>query len=152
VKKELDVLFEAGRGACASLQIAKSSELTAMEIAAKLKLVPGLVKDWKHSAARDGTRTTLKLAKAHYPELSLDLITSGMPKTNEDGMLVDEAAIRHSVLGYNQLCTMGTQMNVHYEPHIQPGSPSGGGASAAISDTAEAADGGNGATSAPVDP
>jgi hypothetical protein len=93
VKKELDVLFEAGGGACTSLQIAKSSELTAMEIAAKLKLVPGLVKDWKHSAARDGTRTMLTLAKAHYPELSLDLITSGMPKTNEDRTLADEAAI-----------------------------------------------------------
>jgi hypothetical protein len=39
------------RGACASLEIAKYLELTAMEIAGMLKLVPGLVEDWKHSAA-----------------------------------------------------------------------------------------------------
>jgi hypothetical protein len=41
VKKELDVLFDAGRGACASLQIAGSSKLTTMELAEKLKLIPG---------------------------------------------------------------------------------------------------------------
>jgi hypothetical protein len=34
------------------------------------------------------------LAKAHYPDLSLDLVTSGIPKVNEDGTLVDEPAIK----------------------------------------------------------
>jgi hypothetical protein len=41
------------------------------------------------------------LAKAHYPELDLDLITSGIPEGGEDGAPVDEAAIRQSVLGYD---------------------------------------------------
>jgi hypothetical protein len=50
VKKELDGLFDVGSGACASLQMARSSELTAMELAEKLKLVPGLVEDWKKFA------------------------------------------------------------------------------------------------------
>jgi hypothetical protein len=48
------------------------------------------------------------LAKAHYPELDLDLITSGIPESNEDGTPVDEAAIRQSMLGYDQLCALGT--------------------------------------------
>jgi hypothetical protein len=42
------------------------------------------------------------LAKAHYPELDLDLITSGIPEGGEDGAPVDEAAIRQSMLGYDQ--------------------------------------------------
>jgi hypothetical protein len=37
-------------GVCASLHIAKSLELPAMDIAVKLKLVPGLVEDWKMTA------------------------------------------------------------------------------------------------------
>jgi hypothetical protein len=68
VKKELDSLFGAGCGACASLQIAGSSTLFAIELKAKLKLVPGLVADWNKSAAQGGARTALTLAKAHYPE------------------------------------------------------------------------------------
>jgi hypothetical protein len=34
------------------------------------------------------------LAKAHFPELDLDLITSGIPESGEDRALVDKAAIR----------------------------------------------------------
>jgi hypothetical protein len=60
----------------------------------KLLLVSGLVADWKQSSARGGARTALILAKAHYPELNLDLITSGIPESSEDGALVDEVAIR----------------------------------------------------------
>jgi hypothetical protein len=60
------------------------------------------------SAARGGARTALTLAKAHYPELSLDLVTSGIPKVNEDGTSVDEPAIRQSVLGYDHMCALGT--------------------------------------------
>jgi hypothetical protein len=41
------------------------------------------------------------LAKAHYPELDLDLITSDIPESGEDGAPVDKAAIRQSVLGYD---------------------------------------------------
>jgi hypothetical protein len=63
--------------------------------------MPGLVADWKQSSARGGARTALTLAKAHYPELDLDLITSGIPKSSKDGAPVDEAAIRQSVLGYD---------------------------------------------------
>jgi hypothetical protein len=48
------------------------------------------------------------LVKAHYPELDLDLVTSGILESGEDGASVDEAAIRQSVLGYDQLCAMGT--------------------------------------------
>jgi hypothetical protein len=33
------------------------------------------------------------LAKAHYPELDLDLITSDILESGEDGAPVDEAAI-----------------------------------------------------------
>jgi hypothetical protein len=44
-----------------------------------------LVEDWKKSAARGGARTTLTLAKAHYPELSLDLVTSRVLETYDDG-------------------------------------------------------------------
>jgi hypothetical protein len=123
-KKELDGLLNAGSQACGSLQIAGSSSLTAIGLTKKLLLVPGLVADWKQSSARDGARTTLTLAKAHYPELDLDLITSGIPESGEDGAPVDEAAIRQSVLGYNQLCALGTQLNVYYEAYDMPGSPS----------------------------
>jgi hypothetical protein len=60
------------------------------------------------------------LAKAHYPELDLDLITSGILESGEDGAPVDEAAIRQSVLGYDQLCALGTQLNVYYEAYDLP--------------------------------
>jgi hypothetical protein len=95
-KKELDGLLNAGRQACGSLQIAGSSGLSAIGLTKKLLLVPGLVVDWKQSSARGGARTALTLAKAHYPELELDLdlITSGILESGEDGAPVDEAAIR----------------------------------------------------------
>jgi hypothetical protein len=64
------------------------------------------------------------LAKAHYPKLDLDLITSDIPESGEDGAPVDEAAIWQSVLGYDQLCAMGTQLNVYYEAYDLPGSSS----------------------------
>jgi hypothetical protein len=145
VKKELDVLFDAGHGACTSLQIAGSSKLTAMELAEKLKLVP-LVEDWKKSAARGGARTALTLGKAYYPELILDLVTSGVPETYDDRAPMDETAIWQSMLGYDQLCAIGTQLDVYYEAYALPDSPSN--ASAAVSKAAEAGDGGDGVTSA----
>jgi hypothetical protein len=100
VKKELDGLLYAGCQACGSLQIAGSTSLSAIGLTKKLLLVPRLVADWKQSSARGGARTALTLAKAHYPELDLDLITSGIPESGEDGAPVDEAAIRQSVLEY----------------------------------------------------
>jgi hypothetical protein len=145
-KKELDGLLNAGRQACGSLQIAGSSDLTAIGLTKKLLLVPGLVADWKHSSARGGARTALTLAKAHYPELGLNLITSGIPESSEDGAPVDEAAIRQSVLGYDQLCALGTQLNIYYEACDLPGSPSQ--ASASVSAAVEGADGGDDTTSA----
>jgi hypothetical protein len=123
-KKELDGLLNAGRQACGSLQIAGSASLSAIGLTKKLLLVPGLVVDWKQSSARGGARTALTLVKAHYPELDLDLITSGIPESGEDGAPVDEAAIRQSVLGYDQLCALGTQLNIYYEAYDLPGSPS----------------------------
>jgi hypothetical protein len=107
-KKELDGLLNARRQACGSLQMAGSTSLSAIGLTKKLLLVPGLVADWKQSSARGGARTALTLARAHYPELDLDLITSGIPESGEDGAPVDEAAIRQSVLGYDQLCALGT--------------------------------------------
>jgi hypothetical protein len=107
-KKELDGLLNMGCGACGSQQIAGASSLSAIGLTKKLLLVPGLVADWKQSSARGGARTALTLAKAHYPELDLDLITSGIPESNEDGTLVDEAAIQQSMLGCDQLCALGT--------------------------------------------
>jgi hypothetical protein len=145
-KKELDGLLNAGRQACGSLQIAGSSDLTAIGLTKKLLLVPGLVADWKQSSTRGGARTALTLAKAHYPELDLDLITSGIPESSEDGAPVDEAAIRQSVLGYDQLYTLGTQLNVYYEAYDLPGCPSQ--ALASVSAAAEGADGGDDTTSA----
>jgi hypothetical protein len=79
------------------------------------------------------------LAKAHYPELDLDLITFGIPESNEDGTLMDKAAIRQSMLGYNQLCALGMQLNIYYEAYDLPGSPSH--ASASVSAAVDAADG-----------
>jgi hypothetical protein len=87
------------------------------------------------------------LVKAHYPELDLDLVASGIPESNDEGSPVDEAAIRQSVLGYDQLCALGTQLNVYYEAYDLPGSQSH--ASPSISGAADTADGGDGATSAP---
>jgi hypothetical protein len=78
-QKELDGLLNAGCQACGSLQIAGSSSLTTIGLTKKLLLVSGLVADWKQSSAQGGARTALTLAKAHYPELDLDLITSGIP-------------------------------------------------------------------------
>jgi hypothetical protein len=146
MKKELDGLLNAGHQACGSLQIAGASTLSAIGLTKKLLLVPRLVADWKQSSAWGGARTELTLAKAHYPELDLDLITSGIPESNKDGTPVDEAAIRQSVLGYDQLCALGTQLNVYYEAYDLPGSPSQ--ASASISAAADGADGGGDATSA----
>jgi hypothetical protein len=85
VKKELDGLLNASRQACGSLQISGSSNLTAIGLTKKLLLVPGLVADWKQSFARGGARTALTLAKAHYPELDLDLITSDILESGKDG-------------------------------------------------------------------
>jgi hypothetical protein len=145
-KKELDGLLNAGRQACDSLQTAGSSSLTAIGLTKKLLLVPGLVADWKQSSTRGGAKTALTLAKAHYPELDLDLITSSIPESGEDRAPVDEAAIRQSVLGYDQLCALGTQLNVSYEAYDLPRSPSQ--ASASVSAAAVGADGGDDATSA----
>jgi hypothetical protein len=86
------------------------------------------------------------LAKAHYPELDLDLITSGIPESGEDGASVDEAAIQQSVLGYDQLCALGTQLNVYYEAYDLPGSPSQ--ASVSVSAATASADGGDDVSSA----
>jgi hypothetical protein len=52
------------------------------------------------------------------------MITSGIPESSEDGAPMDEAAIRQSMLGYDQLCALGTQLNVYYEAYDLPGSPS----------------------------
>jgi hypothetical protein len=52
---------------------------------------------------------------------------------------VDEAAIHQSVLGYDQLCALGTQLNVYYEAYDLPGSPSQ--ASASVSTATAGADG-----------
>jgi hypothetical protein len=145
-KKELDGLLNAGRQVCGSLQIAGSAGLSAIGLTKKLLLVPGLVADWKQSSAWGGTRTALTLAKAHYPELDLDLITSGIPESGEDGAPVDEAAIRQSVLGYDQLCALGTQLNVYYEAYDLPGSPSQ--ASASVSAATAGADGSDEVSSA----
>jgi hypothetical protein len=93
-KKELDGLLNAGRQACRSLQIAGSASLSSIGLTKKLLLMPGLVAGWKQSSAWGGARTALTLAKAHYPKLDLDLITSGIPESGEDGAPVDEAAIR----------------------------------------------------------
>jgi hypothetical protein len=146
VKKELDGLLNAGRQACGSLQIAGSSSLTAIGLSKKLLLVPRLVVDWKQSSARGGARTALTLEKAHYPKLDLDLITFGILESGEDGAPVDEAAIRQSMLGYDQLCALGTQLNVYYEAYDLPRSPSQ--ASALISAATASANGGDDATSA----
>jgi hypothetical protein len=140
-KKELDGLLNVGRQACGSLQIAGSASLSAIGLTKKLLLVPGLVVDWKQSSARGGARTALTLAKAHYPELDLDLITSGIPESGEDRAPVDEAAIRQSVLGYDQLCALGTQLNVYYEAYDLPGSPSQ--ASASVSAATAGTNGGD---------
>jgi hypothetical protein len=140
-KKELDGLLNAGRQACGSLQIAGSAGLSAIGLTKKLLVVPWLVADWKQSSARGGARTALTLAKAHYPELDLDLITSGIPESGEDRAPVDEVAIRQSVLGYDQLCALGTQLNVYYEAYDLPGSPSQ--ALASVSAATAGADGGD---------
>jgi hypothetical protein len=144
-KKELDGLLNAGHQACGSLQIAGFYDLSAIGLTKKLLLVPGLVADWKQSSARGGARTTLTLAKAHYPELDLDLITSGILERSEHGTPVDVAAIRQSVLGYDQFYALGTQLNIYYEVYDLLGSPSQ--ASASVSTAADAADGGDDTTS-----
>jgi hypothetical protein len=139
-KKELHGLLNAGRQACGSLQIAGSLTLSAIGLTKKLLLVPGLVADWNQSSAWGGARTALTLTKAHYPEMDLDLITSSIPESGEDGAPVDEAAIRQSVLGYDQLCALGTQLNLYYKAYDLPGSPSQ--ASASVSTAIAGADGG----------
>jgi hypothetical protein len=144
-KKELDGLLNTRCGTCGSLQIAGASTLSAIGLTKKLLLVPGLVVDWKQSSARGGARTTLTLAKAHYPELDLELINSGIPESNEHGTLMDKAAIWQSMLGYDQLCALGTQLNIYYEAYDLPGSPSQ--TSASVSVAANGADGGGDATS-----
>jgi hypothetical protein len=85
------------------------------------------------------------LAKAHYPKLDLDLITSGILESSEDGAPVDEAAIWQSVMGYDQFYALGTQLNIYYEAYDLPGSPSQ--ASASVSAAADDADGGDNTTS-----
>jgi hypothetical protein len=89
------------------------------------------------------------LEKAHYPELDLDLITSSIPESSKDGTLVDEATIRQSVLGYNQLCVLGMQLSIYYEEYDLPGSPSQ--ASASVSAATDNGDGGGDTTSAALE-
>jgi hypothetical protein len=146
VKKELDGLLNTGRQACGSLQIAGSDGLSAIGLTKKLLLVPGLVADWKQTSARGSARTALTLAKAHYPELDLDLVTSGIPESGEDGAPVDETAIRQSVLGYDQLCALDTQLNIYYEAYDLPGSSSQ--ASVSVSVATAGTDGGDEVSSA----
>jgi hypothetical protein len=81
----------------------------------------------------------LTLAKAHYPKLDLDLITSGIPESGEDGASVDEAAIQQSVLGYDQLYALGTQRNIYYKAYDLLGSASQ--TSASVSAATAGADG-----------
>jgi hypothetical protein len=50
------------------------------------------------------------------------------------------------MLGYDQLCALGTQLNVYYEAYDLPGSPSH--ASASVSTATAGADGGDDTTSA----
>jgi hypothetical protein len=145
-RKELDGLLNAGCQACGSLQIAGSSGLSAIGLTKKLLLMPGLVADWKQSSARGGARTALTLAKAHYPKLDLDLITSGIPKSGEDRAPVDEAAIWQSVLGYDKLCALGTQLNVYYEAYDLLGFPHQ--ASVSVSAATAGADGSDDVSSA----
>jgi hypothetical protein len=123
-----------------------ASTLSAIGLTKKLLVVPGLVADWKQSCARGGARTAITLAKAHYPELDLDLITFSIPESNEDGTPVDEATIWQSMLGYDQLCALGTQLNVYYKAYDLPGSPSQ--VSVSVSAAADGANGGGDATSA----
>jgi hypothetical protein len=73
--------------------------------------------------------------------MDLDLLTSDIPESGEDGAPVDEAAIQQSVLGYDQLCVLGTQLNVYYEAYDLPGSPSQ--ASASVSAATAGGDGGD---------
>jgi hypothetical protein len=145
-KKELVGLLNADHQACGSLQIAGSASLSAIGLTKKLPLVPRLVANWKQSSARGGARTALTLAKAHYRKLDLDLITSGIPESGEDGAPVDEAAIWQSVLGYDQLCALGTQLNLYYEAYDLSESPSQ--ASASVSAATAGADGGDDMSSA----
>jgi hypothetical protein len=56
-----------------------------MDASVKMELVSDLVKDWKMSVARGGARTALALAKVHYPERNLDIVTLEFRKENEDG-------------------------------------------------------------------
>jgi hypothetical protein len=58
---------------------------------------------------------------------------------------VDKATIRQSMLGYDQLCALGTQLNVYYKAYDLPGSPSQ--ALASVSAAAKGADGGDDTTS-----
>jgi hypothetical protein len=46
-KKELDGLLNTGRQTCRSLQIAGSSNLSAIALTQKLLLVPVIMADWK---------------------------------------------------------------------------------------------------------
>jgi hypothetical protein len=62
----------------------------------------------------------------------LDLITSGIPESNEDEKPVDEAAIWQSRLGYDQLCALGTQLDIYYEAYDLLGSPSQASASVSV--------------------
>jgi hypothetical protein len=140
-KKELDGLLNAGRQACGSLQIAGLASLSAIGLTKKLLVLPMLVVDWKQSSARGGARTALTLVKAHYPELDLDLVTSDILESGEDGALVDKATIRQSVLGYDQLCALGTQLNIYYEAYDLSGSLSQ--ASTSVSAATAGPDGGD---------
>jgi hypothetical protein len=73
-----------------------------------------------------------------------------VPEAYDNGAPVDEAAIRQSVLGYDQMSASGTQLDVYYKSYALPESPRN--ASAAVSEAAEAGDGGDGATSAATQP
>jgi hypothetical protein len=75
------------------VKIVRAVELSAVEVGTKMVLVLKLVEYWKMSSARGGARAALSLAKAHYPELDLDIITSEFPKQNKDGMPVTTTCV-----------------------------------------------------------
>jgi hypothetical protein len=86
----------------------------------------------------------------NYPELNLDLVTSGIPEAYDDGIPVDKAAIRQRILGYDQLCASATRLDVYYEAYSLPDSPSD--MSATVSKAVEVGDGRDGLFSATTKP
>ena len=55
------------------------------DVVLALDAAPGVIKEWKLSAARQGACVAWTLAKSHHPNLDVATVSKGLPRKHQDG-------------------------------------------------------------------